>query len=381
MLEPIKISEFTVGVWIRGRGYRSLTPTKINRQWLIDQPEVEVLTAQAHQKLGELNAYSELIPDVDFFIKMHIAKEAALSSRIEGTQTSMEDAFLRSEDIRPEERNDWQEVQNYIAAMNFAIDKLDQLPLSNRLIREVHKKLLQGVRGRRKQPGEFRRSQNWIGGASLADAVFVPPQHHEVPELMGDLELFLHNEDVFISDLIRVAIAHYQFETIHPFLDGNGRTGRLLITLYLVSKKILVRPSLYLSAFFEEHRSLYYDNLSRVRNHNDLSQWLKFFMVGVIQTADSSVATFRKITVLKQRLEAQIARLGRKRANAQKLLNYLFSQPVVTAKDVEEVVQVSTPTANTILRDFTSLGVLKERTGYQRNRVFSFSEYIELFER
>ena len=381
MSKPIKISEFVAGNWIRQQGYRSLLPAKINRQWLVDQPEIEALTAQAHQKLGELNAFSELVPDVDFFIKMHIAKEATLSSRIEGTQTSVEEAFLRSEDIRPEERDDWQEVQNYIAAMNFAIEKLDKLPFSNRLIREVHKQLLQGVRGERKQPGEFRRSQNWIGGASLADAVFVPPPHHEVPELMADLELFLHNENIFVSDLIRVAIAHYQFETIHPFLDGNGRTGRLLITLYLVSKKLLVRPSLYLSAFFEENRSLYYDNLSGVRNRNDLSQWLKFFMVGVIQTAGSSVSTFRKITALKQHLETQTAGLGRRQANARKLLQYLFSQPVVTAKTVEEVVQVSTPTANTLLHDFTALGILKERTGYQRNRVFSFTEYLGLFEK
>jgi len=312
---------------------------------------------------------------------MHIAKEATLSSRIEGTQTSVEEAFLKSEDIQPEERDDWQEVQNYITAMNFAIEKLDKLPISNRLIRKVHEQLLQGVRSERKQPGEFRRSQNWIGGASLADAVFIPPPHREVPELMGDLELFLHNEDVFISDLIRVAIAHYQFETIHPFLDGNGRTGRLLITLYLVSKKLLVRPALYLSAFFEEHRFLYYDNLSGVRNRNDLPQWLKFFMVGVIQTAGSSVATFRKITALKQQLETEIAGLGRRQANARKLLHYLFSQPVVTAKTVEEVVQVSTPTANSLLQDFTTLGILQERTGYQRNRVFSFVEYLGLFEK
>lgn len=381
MLEPIKISEFEAGTWISQEGYQSLLPTKINRQWLIDLPELEALTAQAHQKLGELNAFSELVPDVDFFIKMHITKEATLSSRIEGTQTSIEEAFLRSEDIRPEGWDDWQEVQNYITAMNFAIEKLDKLPFSNRMIREVHQQLLQGVRGERKQPGEFRRSQNWIGGATLADAVFVPPPPQEVPELMGDLELFLHNENIFVSDLIRVAIAHYQFETIHPFLDGNGRTGRLLITLYLVSKKLLVRPSLYLSAFFEEHRSLYYDNLSGVRSRNALSQWLKFFMVGVIQTAASSVSTFRKITALKQQLETKTASLGRRQANAQKLLHYLFSQPVVTAKTVEESVQVSTPTANTLLQDFTALGILKERTGYQRNRVFSFAEYLGLFEK
>ena len=265
MEAPIKLSEFISGNKVKQVNYRSFLPSKINRQWLIDDPELETLIAQAHLKLGELTAYSELIPDVDFFIKMHIAKEATLSSRIEGTQTSVEEAFLRKEDIHPEERDDWQEVQNYITAMNFAIEKLEKLPLSSRLIREVHQILLRGVRGKHKQPGVFRKSQNWIGGASLADALFIPPVHTEVPELMSDLELFFHNDQVHLPALVKIAIGHYQFETIHPFLDGNGRTGRLLITLYLVSEKILSRTSLYLSSFFESYRQLYYDNLTRVR--------------------------------------------------------------------------------------------------------------------
>jgi Fic family protein len=381
MLSPRKVSEFTAGIWLKQKGYRSLLPEKINRQWLVDQPEIEALTAQAHQKLGELNAFSELVPDVDFFIKMHIAKEATYSCRIEGTQTSMEEAFLRSEDIRPDERDDWQEVQNYISAMNFAVHRLDDLPFSNRLIREVHQQLMQGVRGASKQPGEFRRSQNWIGGATLMDAIFVPPPAQEVAELMSDLELFLHNEEIYISDLVRVAIAHYQFETIHPFLDGNGRVGRLFVTLYLVSKKVLLKPSLYLSAFFEAHRSLYYDNLSGVRNKNDLSQWLKFFMVGVIGTAASSISTFKNIAALKSELEINIAGWGRRQANARKLLHYLFSQPVVTAKTVEEALQVSAPTANNLVNDFSERGLLTEKTGYQRNRIFSFKAYLEIFSR
>ena len=381
MLEPIKLSEFKSGTLIKQSGYRAFVPIHVNRQWLIDVPEVEALTAQAHQKLGELNAFSELVPDVNFSIKMHIAKEATLSSRIEGTQTSVEEAFLRSEDIRPEERDDWQEVQNYIEAMNYAIRALENLPLSNRLIRETHRRLLQGVRGQHKQPGEFRYSQNWIGGASLSDAVFIPPPHHEVPKLMGDLEQFLHNDDIFIADLIRIAIGHYQFETIHPFLDGNGRMGRLLITLYLVSKELLVRPSLYLSSFFEEYRSLYYDNLSVVREKNDLSQWLKFFMVGFIQPAESSVTTFRLITELRKRMQNKITTLGRKQHNAAKLLEYLYSQPVVTAQEVEKVIQSSAPTAHALLKDFIKLGILTERTGYRRNRVFSFKAYLDLFEK
>lgn len=380
-MESIKIADFKSGHWVKQTSYKAFIPTKINRQWLINDPEIEVLIAQAHQKLGELNAFSELVPDVNFFIKMHIAKEATLSSRIEGTQTSVEEAFLKSEDIRPEERDDWQEVQNYIAAMNYAVQKMDELPLSNRLIRETHKRILHGVRGQHKLPGEFRSSQNWIGGASLADAVFIPPPKHEVLDLMGDLENFLHNEDIFISELVRIALAHYQFETIHPFLDGNGRIGRLLITLFLVSKGLLVRPSLYISAFFQEHRSVYFDNLTGVRNHNNLGQWLKFFMVGIIQTAESSVATFRKITHLKQELALKVSSLKVKQVNARKLLNHLFSQPVVTAKDIMKLLDVTSPTANTLLKEFTRLKILKEKTGYQRNRVFSFTEYLALFEK
>ena len=382
MLKSVKIAEFKSGIWLKQSGFKSFSPTKINRQWLVNQPELEALIAQAHQNLGALNAFSELIPNVTFFIKMHIAKEATQSSKIEGTQTTVEEAFLKSEDIRPEKRDDWQEVQNYIQAMNYALDRLSTLPISNRLIRETHKILLQGVRGEHKQPGEFRRSQNWIGGASLADAVFVPPPHHEVPDLMGDLEQFLHNEEIFISELVRIAIAHYQFETIHPFLDGNGRMGRLLITLYLVSKELLVKPSLYLSAFFDEHRQLYFDNLSNARNKNDLRQWLKFFMVGVIQTAESSIVSFRQIIALRQQLEVQISQLnGKRRANAQLLLNHLYNQPVITAQEAATVINKSVPTANVLIKDFIKMGILKEKTGYQRNRVFSFSEYIKLFEK
>jgi len=380
MLSPINISKFTAGQWIKQRGFRSFIPIEVNRQWLIDVPEVEALTVQAHHELGRLDAFSELIPDVNFFIRMHIAKEATLSSKIEGTQTSMEEAFLKSENLRPEARDDWQEVQNYIMAMNKAIELLDDLPLSNRLLKETHRILLQGVGGQQKQPGTFRRSQNWIGGASLADAIFIPPPQQEVVNLMSDLEKFLHNEDVFIADLIKIAIAHYQFETIHPFLDGNGRVGRLLITLYLVSKKLLHRPSLYLSAFFEENRPLYYENLMRVRQQNDMVQWLKFFMVGVIQTSQSSVNTFRQISRLRQELEQEIIKLGKKHGNASALLRHLFSNPVITARETETLLQCSTPTAYALLRDFKKLGILEERQGYQKILTYKFSKYLALFE-
>jgi Fic family protein len=380
MPETQPISTYQSGKWVRQLEYQSFSPTVINCQWGVDIPEIQTLSDEAHGYLGELNAYSRLIPDIDYFIKMHIAKEATTSSRIEGTQTNMEDAFLDKEDIQPEKRDDWQEVQNYIEAMNVAISELERLPLSNRLIRFTHQHLMQGVRGEVKLPGEFRASQNWIGGATLKDAVFVPPHHTEVQDLMADLEKFLHNDEIYVSDTIRIAIAHYQFETIHPFLDGNGRIGRLLVTLYLVGKNRLSKPTLYLSDFFEKNKSLYYDNLTRVRTHNDLTHWLKFFLVGVIETSKNSIQTFRDIITLKEHIEKDILPvMGRKAPVTRKLIDKLYQQPVTNPGRIGKQLGISKPSANSLVRNLEELGVLKELTGFKRNRVFSFWEYMEIF--
>lgn len=379
MLAPISISEFNAGKTVKQTGFKSFIPELINRQWLLNAPQLEYLITEANRKLGELNAFSQLVPDVDFFIFTHKAKEATTSSRIEGTQTKIVEAFLQKEDMLPEKVDDWQEVQNYIEAMNYAIAELENIPLSNRLIRKTHSILLQGVRGKHKQPGEFRRSQNWIGGATLSDATFIPPPHNEVVELMGDLEHFLHNEEIYVNELVRIAIAHYQFETIHPFLDGNGRMGRLLITLYLVSKKVLLKPSLYLSAFFDKHRTLYFDNLNTVRQFDNIEQWLKFFMVGVIETATSSINTFKKILILKEEIILKLKDLGKKQTNAQDLLFYLFSKPVINYKAVGSLLGISTPTANKLIQNFVEMGILEEMTGYQRNRIYCFKPYLKLF--
>ena len=241
---------------------------------------------------------------------------------------------------------------------------------------------MQGVRGNYKAPGKFRKSQNWIGGASLKDAVFVPPHHADVNDLMGDLEKFIHNTEINVPHLLRVAIAHYQFETIHPFLDGNGRLGRLLITLYLVSNNILKKPSLYLSDFFERNRQLYYDNLSAARTKNNLIQWVKFFLVGVIETADKSTKTFDATIKLKSNLESRkVSTLGKRVPLALKMLNYLYTKPVITVNDVIEELGISKPTANAIVKDFVKLKILKEQTGFKRNRVFVFEEYLNLFKK
>src|SRR5690606_16654577 len=277
------MKNFKAGYYIDQGTFKSFIPEEINRDWVLDDMEVIDLLSQADRQLGRLDMYSEYIPNIELFISMHVLKEATKSSKIEGTKTNIEDALQEKADIAVEKRNDWEEVQNYIQALNQAIESLKKLPFSTRLIKQTHKILLQDVRGKHKLPGEFRSSQNWIGGASISDAVFIPPHFKEVGELMSDLEKFAHNEEIIFPDLLKIALIHYQFETIHPFLDGNSRVGRLMITLYLVEKQILKRPILYLSDFFERNRMLYYDNLMKVREKNDIQQWFKFFLVGVIE--------------------------------------------------------------------------------------------------
>ncbi|MCU7940969.1 MAG: Fic family protein [gamma proteobacterium symbiont of Bathyaustriella thionipta] len=257
----MKFETFKSGNWIQQYQYKSFSPIKVNQEWSWESPQINTLLERASRALAELDAFTLIVPDVDLFIQMHITKEANTSSRIEGTQTQIEEAVLDSDQLSPEKHDDWQEVQNYVQAMNEAMEALQELPLSNRLLKQTHAILMQGVRGENKSPGEFRVSQNWIGGSSLTDASYIPPHHNEVIELMSDLELFWHNDNIYVPELIRIAISHYQFETIHPFLDGNGRVGRLLITLYLVSKELLRKPSLYLSDFFERNKGSYYDAL------------------------------------------------------------------------------------------------------------------------
>lgn len=375
----MKIEQFKSGVYREQYQYKSFLPAPVNLEWVWEDPVINTLLEKATRSLGELNAFSLIVPDIDLFIHMHVMKEASQSSRIEGTQTQIDEAVMELSQIDPEKRDDWEEVQNYVQAMNSALDELTRLPLSVRLLKNTHAILMQGVRGEHKSPGEFRVSQNWIGGSNLQNAVFIPPHYNDVSELMGDLEKFWHNESISVPDLIKIAISHYQFETIHPFLDGNGRIGRLLITLYLVSRGLLNKPSLYLSDFLERHRGSYYDALTRVRVSNDLVHWIKFFLTAVIETAENGKQTFAAILALRNELESKMVSLGKRAENARALLLTLYQKPVISINDAAAGLNVTHKTASGLVKQFVELGIVEEITGYQRNRMFIFRRYLALF--
>ena len=372
---------FKAGNYIQATGYKAFQPERINKYYQFDETDLFSLLEKANIKLGELNAYAELVPDVEHFIRLHVVKEATVSSRIEGTHTNMEEALLKEDEIVPEKRNDWREVNNYIQAMNQSIEQLETLPLSSRMLKNAHKTLLSGVRGEHKLPGEFRSSQNWIGGASLIDAAFIPPIWQEVDPLMGDLENFLHSDKTGLTHVLKIALAHYQFETIHPFLDGNGRIGRLMITLYFIQAGIMNKPVLYLSDFFDRNRNLYYENLTLVRTKNDLKTWMRFFILGVIETCDKAVQGLKNILALKKDCETtRIVTLGKKMQSAQLLLQSLFVDPVVRPDRVAQLTGLSLVSTYKLIEDFEKLKILREVTGGQRNRIYLFDEYFKVFE-
>lgn len=383
-MENKDIDQFVAGTWVQRFEYKSFTPEKIYLQWIVSDAVLQTLLSEADRQLGKLDAFSELVPNVDYFIKMHITKEATVSSKIEGTQTSFEEALIKAEDINPEKRDDWQEVHNYIDAVNQAMIEMGALPISNRLIKQTHKKLLSGVRGKEKNPGEFRLSQNWIG-SNLKNAVFVPPTHEEIPDLMQDLEKFINaeiiNSGINVQHLVKIAIIHYQFETIHPFLGGNGRIGRLLITLYLIDKKLLKFPTLYLSDYFEKNRREYYHMLTAVRQENRLKDWIVFFLQGVIETAQNSIETFQNIINLRDNIERQkLIKLGRKQIQAQNLITEMYKEPIMDGNQIASVMGVHASTANRMISDLENLGILRELTGYKRNRNYILHDYVNLFQ-
>ncbi len=375
----MKFENFKSGEWVQQYQYKSFSPTEINREWSWESPKINTLLEKASRALAELDAFTLIVPDVELFIQMHITKEANKSSKIEGTKTEMDDAVLDLDQLAPEKRDDWSEVNNYIQAINDAINELDRLPLSNRLLKQTHEILMQGVRGEMKSPGEFRISQNWIGGSNLGNAAFIPPHQSQVIDLMSDLEQFWHNEKIHVPELIRIAISHYQFETIHPFLDGNGRIGRLMIALYLVNKGLLRKPSLYLSDFFERNRGSYYDALTRVRESNDMVHWIMFFLSAVVETANKGKETFQDILKLRHEMDALIIGYGKRAENAQTLFKRLYSKPAITVNEASELLDLSHQATSSLIKRLIDDNVLVEVTGYQRNRIYFFIRYLGLF--
>ncbi len=376
----MKLEEYKAGEYKQGNGYKAFLPSKINYNWGWDDTKLDSLLSEANRQIGELNAYSLLLPNVDLYIKMHVKIEANKSSKIEGTRTTIEEDLSDLQDIDPEKRDDWEEVQNYVKATNYGIARINGgFPVCNRLFREIHKILLNGVRGEKKTPGEFRISQNWIGGTMPSTAAYVPPLVSDLADCLKDLELFINNEEIDTPDLIRIAIIHYQFESIHPFLDGNGRIGRLLIPLYLQSKKKLDNPCLYISFFFEKNRDLYYQKLNDVRVKNDIIGWIKFFLEGIIETAKLAKEKFKKVVELTKKIDIQIMDLNVKYHNAKKIIDYFYDEPYSSRKKISEVLKMPESTFNGIINALKSANIIKETTGYSRNQIFVFFEYVEIF--
>lgn len=363
-------------------GFEAFIPAPLPPTDLQLDDKLQLLLSKADLAIGRLDGVIEVIPNPDRFVYMYVRREAVLSSQIEGTQASLMDVLeYEAQEEQGEARVDVREIVNYIAAMRHGLDRLSELPISRRLISEVHAELMKDVRGGEphKTPGQFRRSQNWIGGASPATARFVPPPADVVGPSFADLENFLH-DDSLMPALIKAGIAHAQFETIHPFLDGNGRTGRLLITFWLVEQKVLRKPLLYPSLFFKEHKEEYGNRLQAIRDKGEWEEWIEFFLDGVAQVADEAYQTALAIFALRQRDRDKInERLGRRAATALILLDELLKLPVVRTKTVERMISVSQPTATGLLESFVDLGILREITGRRRYRVYLYEEYLTLF--
>jgi Fic family protein len=343
---------------------------------------LQELLSKADRALGRLDGSILTLPDPDLFVYMYIRKEAVLSSQIEGTQSSLQDILeAEARILDPQRPKDVVEVINYVRAMNYGLERLKELPLSIRLFREIHHKLMEGVRGSRLTPGELRRSQNWIGpgGCTLAEATFVPPPPEEIIGLLGDLEKFLHDESR-LPLLVNIGLAHAQFETIHPFLDGNGRIGRLLITFLLCEKQVLSKPVLYLSYYLKKHRMEYYERLQDIRERGAWEEWLEFFLSGIVEVSIQATETARRIIALRETDRRIItAEFGRAAGNGHRVLELLYRVPIVSVHDIRSLIGTSYPTANDLVQRFVETGILSEITGRKRNRRFMYQRYVNIF--
>jgi len=377
----VNINSFRAGTFRQMNDYKAFIPATINHGWKWNDTEINTLLEKASSELGSLSAFSDLIPNIDIYIAMHIKTEANKSNKIEGTKTSIEEDLMPIEDVSPEKRDDYQEVHNYIIALNYGIERIvdNDFPLCNRLICEIHRHLLQGVRGKHKTPGEFRKSQNWIGGSKPSDAVYVPPSVIDLPELLSDFEKFINNDNLNVPYLIKVAILHYQFETIHPFLDGNGRIGRLVIPLFLLSKGLLSKPCFYISDYFESHRAEYYDALNRVRTHDDLSSWIKFFLNAVIATAQAAKNKFHAVTEYVREVEDRALALGGRPDNILKVVRAFYDNPVLSVNNIVKITGIKKGTVENTINRLYDAKIIGEVTGYSRNRMYILYDYLKLY--
>ncbi len=360
--------------------YKSFIPGELPFKLTLND-SLQDLLSKADLALGRLDGIGELLPDVDFFILMYVRKEATLSSQIEGTQATFSDLLKAESKLENAEiHNDVDEIQNYIESVNYGLKRLNTFPLSLHLIKEIHEKLLKGVRGENKTPGEFRKSQNWVGGSSISNATFIPPPVAEMNQSLHNLEKFIYNKSP-LPILIKTGIIHSQFETIHPFLDGNGRIGRLLITFYLCHKGILKKPMLYLSEYFKKNRQSYYERLNDVREKDDIEGWLRFFLEGVRVTSDNAVDTVRRINEMRNSDLEKVIKKGVSKEKSIILFNHLYRSPYVNIKSVEKLTASKNPTAIGIVNNFVDLDILKEVTGKKRNKVFVYDRYLKMFEK
>lgn len=362
--------------------YWALVPRPLPPDQL-DLVSLQTLIEKASQALGRLDGLATVLPDPHLFLYVYVRKEAVLSSQIEGTQSSLSDLLLyESEESPGVPLDDVQEVSNYVAAMTHGLSRLkDGFPLSMRLIKEIHEVLMTGARGGSKAPGEFRRTQNWIGGSRPGNAAYVPPPPDKVIECMSDLEKYLHKKDDKLPLLIRAALVHHQFETIHPFLDGNGRLGRLLITLLFCSEGILTEPLLYLSLYFKTHREEYYSLLQRVRENGEWEEWLHFFLIGVNEIASQATQAARDILNMIQTDKAKIAAIGRGAGSAIQVYQYLEKQPLAVIPKVVKALGLTTPTVTAAMNNLKQLGIVREITGKQRGRIFVYDAYLKILEK
>lgn len=365
-----------------GTGYKAFVPNKLPPAPPINiDQKMQQLLSNADRKLGRLDGITEILPNPELFVAIYVQKEALISSQIEGTQASLADILDSENTTRTENKNDIADVVNYVKAMKYGLKRLNELPISLRLIREIHAELISGVRGSDRNPGEFRKTQNWIGpmGCNLKNASFVPPTVPEMKNALADLEDFIHEES-YIPSLIKIALIHAQFETIHPFLDGNGRMGRLLITFWLCEQKILSQPLLYLSYYFKKNRTEYYDRLMRVRFNGEWEEWIKFFLIGVAEVSDEATASAKKILELKSNLSTFLSK-ERGGANDQLLLELIFKMPIITRNNIIEELNVSSPTAGELIDRFCKNKILLDLTPEkQRNKKYIFKDYYDILE-